>query len=62
MNDTHLVVLAIEVDPSMGDPADWHWPTLVDSPYAVDVVAAIRAEDNVSVVDNLKRLARRWEQ
>jgi hypothetical protein len=60
-NDIYLVVLAVEVDPTMSDPGDWHWPTLVDSPFPVDVVESIKTDDRKSVAENLRRLADRWD-
>lgn len=58
---TYLVVLAVEVEQGQGDPGDWDWATLVDSPLPVDVVASMETDDDQSVVGNLQRLSKRWE-
>ena len=42
---TYLVTLALETDPGQGDPAGWDWPALLDTPYAVDVVAIVEGPD-----------------
>lgn len=56
MSDVYLVVLAVEVDPSMGDPIDWHWPTLIDSPYSADAIVSIHAPDDRPVKKNIDNL------
>ena len=49
---TYLVTLAVETDPGQGDPAGWDWPALLDTPYAVDVIASVEGPD--------ARAARGW--
>lgn len=61
MSNVYLVVLAVEVEEGQGNPSDWDWATLIDSPLPVDVVRSIETDERVSVVNNLRRLAARWE-
>jgi len=39
MMSTHMIVLVLDVDPPDGDPADWDWGHVVDTPLPVSVVA-----------------------
>lgn len=57
MTDIYLVVLAVEIDASDPHPGLWNWAELTDSPHPVDVVAAVKSVDNMSVTGNLQRLA-----
>jgi hypothetical protein len=36
----YLITLAVETEEGQGDPADWDWATLVDSPLPVGVVTS----------------------
>lgn len=50
---TNVVVLVLETDESEGDPADWDWNTLVDTPGSVYVAGAakIKADPEPNEVD-----------
>ena len=55
MSDIYFVVLAIEVEAD--DPGVWDWPTLIDNPLPVDLIASVQTDTNESTEANLNHLA-----
>jgi|LauGreDrversion4_2_1035121.scaffolds.fasta_scaffold2588980_1 hypothetical protein len=55
MARTYLVSLSIEVDERADHPANWDWPTLLDTPYGVEVVytAELAPVDQFSPEDEI---------
>jgi hypothetical protein len=55
----YLVTVAIETDETQGNPGDWDWATLIDSPLPVGVVGSVDVtglDPNVGIIRLLGRL------
>jgi len=55
----YLITLAVETEEGQGDPANWDWATLVDSPLPVGVVGSADVtglDTSVGIIRLLGRL------
>lgn len=52
---TRVVVLVLESDESEGNPLNWNWTELIDSPYSVSAVIAeeIESEPTLKEIEAL---------
>jgi hypothetical protein len=59
---TRVVVLVLESDESEGNPLNWNWTELIDSPYSVSAVIAeeIESEPTLKEIETLVALTHEY--
>lgn len=50
----YMIALVIETEEGQGDPADWDWECILDTPLPVSVIASCETAVDSSVQENME--------